>query len=165
MSPPITIWYTFWDRARHLQNNNSRCLKQSSDSLTRQQHSIVSTLVVISSDEDTGNQSVASRTRSQWARQRTNHTHRTADQKWHKRPSPDIPTHKWQSLNWFTWQTTSTSKTITPLLWISHLWVGHRMRKLIMGHVEALLIHLLIQILNGVHLKMIVKTKRQGHID
>ena len=37
-------------------------------------HSIVSTLVVISSDEDTGNQSVASRTRSQRARQRTSST-------------------------------------------------------------------------------------------
>ena len=36
-----------------------------------QQLSIAPTLVVISSDEDTGNQSVASRTRSQRARQRT----------------------------------------------------------------------------------------------
>ena len=33
------------------------------------------------------------------------------------------------------------------------------MRKLIKGHVEALPIHLLIQIINGVHLRMIVKTK------
>ena len=39
-----------------------------------EQHSIASTLVVISSDEDTGNQSVASRTRSQRARQRTSST-------------------------------------------------------------------------------------------
>ena len=36
-----------------------------------EQHSIASTLVVISSDEDTGNQSVANRTRSQRACQRT----------------------------------------------------------------------------------------------
>jgi hypothetical protein len=28
-----------------------------------------------------------------------------------------------------------------------------------MGHVEAVLIHLLIQIIDGVHLRMIVKTK------
>ncbi len=34
-----------------------------------------------------------------------------------------------------------------------------RMRKLIMGHVKAVLIHLLIQIINGVYLRMIVKTK------
>jgi hypothetical protein len=33
------------------------------------------------------------------------------------------------------------------------------MRKLIMGHVEAVLIHLLIQIIHGVHLRRIVKTK------
>ena len=31
--------------------------------------------------------------------------------------------------------------------------------QLIMGHVEALLLHLLIQIINGVHLRMIGKTK------
>ena len=37
-------------------------------------NSIASTLVVLSSDEDTGNQSVASRTRSQRARQRTTST-------------------------------------------------------------------------------------------
>ena len=46
----------------------------------------------------------------------TNHIYRTADRKWHKRPSPDISTHRWQSLDWFTRQTTSTSKTIKPLL-------------------------------------------------
>ena len=33
------------------------------------------------------------------------------------------------------------------------------MRKLIMGHVEAVLIHLLIQIMHGVNMKRIVKTK------
>ena len=31
------------------------------------------------------------------------------------------------------------------------------MFKLIMGHVEAVLIHLLMQIINGVHVRMIVK--------
>ena len=39
-----------------------------------EQLSIASTLIVLSSDEDTGNQSVASRTRSQRARQRTSST-------------------------------------------------------------------------------------------
>jgi hypothetical protein len=39
------------------------------------------------------------------------------------------------------------------------------MGKLIMGHVEAALIHLPIQIMHGVHLRMIVKTKWQGYID
>ena len=46
----------------------------SSEQSRSQPHSILSTLVVISSDEDTGNQSVASRTRSQRARQQTTST-------------------------------------------------------------------------------------------
>ena len=48
--------------------------QSSSVQSSSQQHSIAPTLVVISSDEDTGNQSVASRTRSQRARQRTSST-------------------------------------------------------------------------------------------
>jgi hypothetical protein len=35
--------------------------------------------------------------------------------------------------------------------------VRYRMRKLITVHLKAVLIHLLIQIINGVHLRMIVK--------
>ena len=48
--------------------------------------------------------------------------------KWHKRPSPDISTHRWQSLDWFTRQPSSTSKTIKPLLgksykdWVTYEW-------------------------------------------
>ena len=115
------------------------------------------TLLVSPSDDGTevqsseeGDQSIASRTRLQLARQRTT----TNARNWRKRPSPDIPIHKWQSLDWFTRQTTSTSKTFTPLDWKPHkewviYWVRHRTRKLIMGHLEALLIHLPIQAMNG----------------
>ena len=51
-----------------------RSTQSSSEQSRSQPHSIVSTLVVISSDEDTGNQSVASRARSQRARQRISST-------------------------------------------------------------------------------------------
>ena len=48
--------------------------QSSSEQSSSQQHSIAPTLVVISSDQDTGNQSVASRTRSQRACQRISST-------------------------------------------------------------------------------------------
>ena len=67
---------------------------QSSTQISSEQSSIAPTLVVISSDEDTGNQSVASRTRSQRARQQTTSTAPLIENDTNDPPPTSQPTDK-----------------------------------------------------------------------